>query len=297
MERCKEILNDSVYGINDAKMQIMQIVGQWISNPKSMGNAIGLKGPMGTGKTTLIKNGVSKMLERDFAFITLGGANDGSFLEGHSYTYEGSSYGKIVDILIQCKSNNPIIFFDELDKVSESSKGDEIIGILTHLIDSTQNNEFHDKYFSEINFNLSNCLFIFSYNDESKINPILKDRMYTIETKGYSVKDKIIIAKNFIIPSIEKEMCLKTGDVVLSETAIQYIIEKFTNPEQGVRNLKRNIEIIYSKINLYRFLKPNTTLFDNKIIDIKFPYVLTDTIINDLLPKIIETNTFLHMYS
>jgi ATP-dependent Lon protease len=80
MDKCKNILNESVYGLNDAKMQIMQFVGQLISNPSSMGNAIGLKGPMGTGKTTLIKNGLSKLLGRDFAFITLGGANDGSFL-------------------------------------------------------------------------------------------------------------------------------------------------------------------------------------------------------------------------
>jgi ATP-dependent Lon protease len=103
------------------------------------------------------------MLGRDFAFITLGGANDGSFLVGHSYTYEGSNYGKISDILIQCKSDNPIIFFDELDKVSDSFGGNEIIGILTHLIDSTQNNEFHDKYFSEIDINVSKCLFVFSF--------------------------------------------------------------------------------------------------------------------------------------
>ena len=295
IEKCKDILNNTVYGLNDAKMQIMQIVGQWISNPKSIGNALGLKGPMGTGKTTLISKGVSKMLQRDFAFITLGGASDGSFLEGHSYTYEGSSYGRIVDILIQCKTTNPIIFFDELDKVSESQKGDEIIGILTHLIDSTQNTEFHDKYFSEIHIDLSKCLFIFSYNDENKISPILRDRMYTIETKGYSTKDKIIISKNFIIPAIEKEINIKKGYIIFSDSIIEHIIEQYTKEEQGVRNLKRNLEIIFSKINLYRLLKPNTTLFDNKIINIQFPYTLTKEFIHDILP--IKTNqNFLHMY-
>jgi len=297
MNNCKDILNESVYGLNDAKMQIMQIVGQWISNPKSIGNAIGIKGPMGTGKTTLIKTGMSKMLNRDFAFITLGGANDGSFLEGHSYTYEGSHYGKIVDILIQCKSNNPIIFFDELDKVSESSKGDEIIGILTHLIDTTQNSEFHDKYFSEIEINLSKCLFIFSYNDESKINPILKDRMYTIETNGYTNKDKVIIAKKYLIPSIEKEMNLNSGEIIISNDIIENIIENYTKEEKGVRNLKRNIEIILSKLNLYKYLSPNTMIFDNKILDITFPFIITSEIINQLLPKKIISNTFLHMYS
>jgi ATP-dependent Lon protease len=296
MEQCKQILNDSVYGLNDAKMQIMQFVGQLISNPSSIGNAIGLKGPMGTGKTTLIKNGLSKMLGRDFAFITLGGASDGSFLVGHSYTYEGSHYGKISDILIQCKSDNPIIFFDELDKVSDSYRGNEIIGILTHLIDSTQNSEFHDKYFSEVDINVSKCLFVFSFNDESLVNSILKDRMYVIETNGYNNTDKVEICRNFILPSVSKEINL--FDVHLSDSIIQYIIER-TKSEKGVRNLKRNIETIFSKINLYRLLKPNTQLFNNKANIITFPLTITTQIVDELLPKIEENEnkSFLHMYS
>lgn len=294
MDQCKQILNDSVYGLNDAKMQIMQFVGQLISNPSSIGNAIGLKGPMGTGKTTLIKNGLSKMLGRDFAFITLGGANDGSFLVGHSYTYEGSHYGKISDILIQCKSDNPIIFFDELDKVSDSHRGNEIIGILTHLIDSTQNNEFHDKYFSEVDINVSKCLFVFSFNDENLVNSILKDRMYVIETNGYNNMDKIEICRNFILPAVSKEINL--FDVHLSDLIIQYIIER-TKSEKGVRNLKRNIETIFSKINLYRLLKPNTPLFNNKPLIISFPLIITKEIVDQLLPKIEENKSFLNMYS
>jgi len=146
--KCKQILDESVYGMNDAKMQFMQLIGQWINNPESIGNSIALKGPMGTGKTTLLKNGISTLLNREIGFITLGGATDSSYLEGHSYTYEGSTYGKIVDVLIQCKTNNPIIYFDELDKVSDSPKGEEIIGILTHLTDSTQKYKFYCKYFS-----------------------------------------------------------------------------------------------------------------------------------------------------
>ena len=92
----------------------MQIVGQWISNPDSVGNAIAIQGPMVTGKTTLVKEGISKILNRPFAFLALGGATDSSFLEGHSYTYEGSSWGKIVDILLNSKCMNPVIYFYEL---------------------------------------------------------------------------------------------------------------------------------------------------------------------------------------
>jgi ATP-dependent Lon protease len=100
MEASKTTLDTAVYGLNDAKLQIMQMVGQWISNPAAMGSAIAIKGPMGTGKTSLVKEGISKILGRDFAFIALGGATDSSFLEGHSYTYEGSTWGKIVEIII-----------------------------------------------------------------------------------------------------------------------------------------------------------------------------------------------------
>jgi len=237
-------------------------------NPGSIGNAIALKGPMGTGKTTLIKHGISKILNRPFAFITLGGSSDGAFLEGHSYTYEGSTYGKIVDILIQSKVSNPVIFFDELDKVSQSDKGDEIIGILTHLIDSTQNTQFHDKYFSEIDFDLSKCLFVFSYNHEDQVNSILKDRMTTIEIPGYITSDKVSIARDYLIPEMERDYCMK---LEWTESLIELVIDK-TAKESGVRNLKRTLDTIYSKLNLNRILSPdNACIVTQEIVEEWFP--------------------------
>ena len=106
-----------------------------------------------------------------------------------------------------------MIYFDELDKVSDTPKGEEIIGILTHLTDTTQNDKFHDRYFSEIDFDLSKCLFIFSYNDESKINPILKDRMYNIETKGYDANEKVIICNDYLVPKLENELSMEKGSI------------------------------------------------------------------------------------
>ena len=288
MEKSQAILDHAVYGMTDAKVQFMQLVAQWVANPQSIGNAIAIKGPMGTGKTTLIKYGVSKLMNREFAFIPLGGATDSSFLEGHSYTYEGSTYGKIVDILIQCKSSNPVIYFDELDKVSDTPKGEEIIGILTHLTDTTQNDKFHDRYFSEIDFDLSKCLFIFSYNDESKINSILKDRMYNIETKGYDADEKVIICKDYLIPKLEQELNMDKGSIVISDEKIKHIVEKYTHGEKGVRNLKRCLEIIYSKLNLYTMMKPGTTLFGKKIIEnITYPFEVNE----DIIEQIVQTQT------
>jgi ATP-dependent Lon protease len=280
MVNCEAILNDCVYGMNDAKGQIMQLIGKWITNPDSIGTAIGLKGPMGTGKTTLVKYGISKILNRELAFVTLGGSADGTTLKGHSYTYEGSGPGKIADILIQCKTNNPIIFFDELDKVSQTDKGQEIYSVLTHLTDVTQNNQFHDNFFSELDLDLSKCLFIFSYNDESLINPILKDRMYTIEISGYNTPDKINICEKYLIPSIEKDIGINPGDIMISSDILKYIIEK-TKQEDGVRNLKRNLETIYSKLNLFHIMK-HTTIFKN-LIHVTFPFILTTKIIDQLI--------------
>jgi ATP-dependent Lon protease len=235
--------------------------------------------PMGTGKTTLIKEGISKILGREFAFIALGGAGDSSFLEGHSYTYEGSSWGKIVQILIESKCMNPVIYFDELDKISDTPRGEEIVGILTHLTDTSQNSQFHDKYFSEIDFDLSKCLFIFSYNDESKVNSILKDRMYRIQTKGYETKEKVTIARDYILPKIREQVNFTEADVIIPDDTIHYIVsnDSLTKGEAGVRNLKRCLEIIYTKLNLFRLVKPDTdNLFVKEInLKVSFPFTVT----------------------
>ena len=288
MTTAKKTLDDCVYGLNDAKIQIMQMMGQWITNPDSVGSAIAIKGPMGTGKTTLVKEGISKILNRDFEFIALGGNSDASFLEGHSYTYEGSSWGRIIQIIMDSKCMNPVIYFDELDKVSDTPKGEEIIGILTHLTDTTQNSEYHDKYFSDISFDLSRCLFIFSYNDESKINPILRDRMYRIQTKGYDTKEKLIIARKHLLPKIREQVNFKEEEVIIPDETIEHIAnsESLTQKESGVRNLKRCLEIIYTKLNLFRLVKNDNKLFEDDIkLKVEFPFTVTKEHIDVLIKK------------
>ena len=280
IENAKNTLDNCTYGLNDAKLQILQMVGQWIANPNAMGTSIAIHGPPGTGKTTIVKDGISKILGREFAFIALGGAGDSSFLEGHSYTYEGSCWGKIIQILMDSKCMNPVIYFDELDKISETPRGEEITNILVHLTDITQNDEYHDKYFSEVSFRLSQCLFIFSYNDESKINPVLKDRMYRIHTKGYDAKEKVIIARKHLLPKIREQVNFKEGDIEIPDETLNYIItnERLCKGEQGVRNLKRCLEIIHTKLNLFRLIKSDVKLFEKEINlgdEVVFPFVVT----------------------
>lgn len=295
MESAKQTLDTAVYGLNDAKMQIMQMLGQLITNPLAIGTAIAIHGPPGTGKTSLVKEGISKILNRPFAFIALGGATDSSFLEGHSYTYEGSTWGKIVQILIDSKCMNPVIYFDELDKISDTPKGEEIAGILTHLTDTSQNSQFHDKYFSDVNFDLSKCLFIFSYNDETKINPILKDRMYRIQTKGYNQKQKTTIANSYLLPKIREQVSFKQDEIVIPDQTLQYIIDSYCNKEDGVRNLKRCLEIVHTKLNLYRLMRPDSNLFEEDMsLKVEFPFTVTKDVIDKLIKKN-EQNVSLYM--
>jgi hypothetical protein len=248
LEKSKEILDSAVYGHEETKENIVQLIAQWISNPYSSGNVIGIQGPMGNGKTTLVKDGIAKAIKRPFEFISLGGSSDSSYLNGHSYTYEGATWGQIVNVLINSNCMNPVFYFDELDKVSNTPKGEEIINLLIHITDATQNTKFQDRYFSGIDIDLSRAVFIFSYNEISKINPILLDRFIQIKTNGFEVKDKVNIFKQFLYKNISENLGIKT-DVHFSYEIIKFMIEKYTD-EKGVRNLNKIIYAILSKINV-----------------------------------------------
>ena len=250
----KEILNKAVYSQHDAKKEIERIIAQWI-NGEMKGYCFGFEGPPGTGKTTLAKRGISQCLKdengkpREFAFIAIGGSSNASTLEGHSYTYVGSTWGKIVDILMETKCMNPIIYIDELDKISNTENGKEIIGILTHLTDTSQNDNFNDKYFSGVNIDLSRVLFIFSYNDYSLLDPILADRIHRIKFNHLSKKEKIHIIENYILPEILEMVGFNSKSIVFDKGVVEYIITNYTY-EAGVRKLKEKIFEIIREINL-----------------------------------------------
>ena len=246
-------LDDAIYGHRDAKRQVERVIGQWVSGKES-GYCFGFEGPPGVGKTSLARQGLAGCLKnengeaRPFAFIALGGASNGSTLSGHNYTYVGSTWGKIVDVLMETKCMNPIIFIDELDKISNTEHGREIIGILTHLVDYTQNKSFQDKYFTGIDIDLSKVLFIFSYNDPSLIDRILLDRIHRVKFSHLTLEDKLVISKKYIIPELEEKLNIQ-NNVTMTDAVLTHIINNYTR-ESGVRKLKEILFEIYSEINL-----------------------------------------------
>lgn len=271
-----DVLNTTIYGHESTKKQFKCIISQWLSGGLNKGVVIGVQGPPGVGKTSLIKGALAKCLvdfidydldefkitlmeekennPRPFSFISLGGSANGSTLIGHNITYHGATHGDIVKCLKQAKVMNPILFFDELDKISKTENGYEISSVLTHITDPVQNEHFTDRYFTEVPIDLSKAIIVFSYNDSTKIDRILLDRIKQINVDAITLREKIMIAKNFLIPEISKNIGYSKGDIVLTDEQIKSVIIEFTF-EAGVRKLKEKLEEIIRSAHLDRLLK------------------------------------------
>ena len=276
MKRVDKKMSSHVYGHEKTKERIKQIMAKWISNPKSKGNVLGLCGPPGTGKTELLRTLGEKVLDRPFHLISLGGAHDSSFLEGHDYTYIGAHWGRIVECLTKSDCMNPVFFFDELDKVSAEWRGQEITNFLIHLTDPVQNDHFHDKFFGELNFDLSKALFVFSFNRKSKVDHILRDRMEIINVDGYRVNEKMHIVRKHLLPKICEDIGFDLNNLVISDDVISHVVNRYTF-EGGVRRVKEHFTNIVLALNK-RYLSTGLTL----------PYTVpTDEIDNEFLKGVV----------
>ena len=276
----KSKLDNLTYGHTEPKNILLETIANWISNPNSSGRPLGFVGPPGVGKTLLAKS-ISKAMDIPFAEITLGGQNDGELLHGHGYTYSGSQPGLIIKKMVEMGKDRCILYFDELDKTtSKHGNSNEISNILIHLTDPNMNKSFQDRFFQGIDFPLDKVIMIFSYNDSDKIDPILLDRLREIRIKPYTMEDKLLIVRDFIIPELKTQIPIK---ITINDDQIEYIIDNYTN-EAGSRNIKRKIEKIFMTLNL--------ELLTNKI-DLE-NYTLTKDEITRILLKPKSQTTKIH---
>lgn len=245
-------LDKKVHNMDKVKDEIMEFLARKISNPYSKGHVLALCGPPGCAKTVILKS-LAEALELPFYQINFGGLNDVNMLTGHSETYVGSKPGKLVEILTSAGCMNPIIYLDEIDKISEY-KGRDINGILTHLLDEEQNNKFQDNYLSNININLSKALFVIAFNDIDKVDRIVSDRMKIIYIDSPTIEDKVTIASYKMIPDIINTLNIKKDKFInLDNELLRYLIECKVPREEGVRQLRKCLEKLFNKIN-YLFL-------------------------------------------
>lgn len=274
----KNKMDEHIYGNDKCKELIIELVAKWISNPKSIGKCIGLHGPPGVGKT-LFGKALGNILNIPFAQINVGGVDDASILSGHSFTYSNAQPGLIVRKMVQSGSPRCIIFIDEVDKTGIKCGMNEIMNVLIHVTDPNSNENFNDKFFQEVSFPLNKVLFIFSYNDQSKIDKILLDRIEQIDVEQYSVGEKIVIFKKHLLKELLNEINFPEDGIKISDETIEYLIDSYTS-EAGVRSLKRKLEKILLSLNLNKLY--GSGIFEknkNKTV------VIDETLINAILQK------------
>lgn len=286
LENVREKLDQDVYGHNEAKGHIIRALAQWMTSPTSKGVCIGIRGGPGGGKTLLCKS-IAKAIGVPMEFISLGSASGegSSYLVGHGHTYIGSRHGRIVDCLIRANCMNPVICMDELDKVSESARGAEIINTLIHLTDSAQNDHFADVYFTETTFDMSRCVMLFSFNQSDRIDPILLDRMVMIDAPEYDASAKLCIAKQYMIPQILKAYSFRFDDILFSDKILTHLQSVVTS-EGGVRAFRRALDDIVSHLNLERMYDPLVAK----------PIIVTKTMVKKFVYVARTSNTHMSMF-
>lgn len=242
------VMNEVVSGHEDAKNEVCKIVCQAVHGG-TLGGAysIGLEGAPGTGKTYFVRNAMARALDRPMVSFQLGGANDVSYLLGQMYTYEGSKEGRLASGLIESGVCNPILYFDEVDKISESDRGREIASVLIHLIDPSSNTAMRDRYFHGIDLDFSKCLFVFSYNDPSRVNPVLLDRIKRIRVHTPSIEERCAILNAHIVPRIAKRL---NARVHLEKEALEYVVKRGDAQNEGMRGCEKDVDDIMSQAQL-----------------------------------------------
>jgi ATP-dependent Lon protease len=279
--------NKNVYGMQNIKEEILGIFANMLNNDRSKNKIFGMVGASGVGKTMFARS-LSQALDIPMQQLSLGGATNSAYLEGHNFTYSGSEPGMIARGLIDMKYNNGIFFIDEAEKTSKTAHGRELEHALLHIIDFTQNHDFRDKYMPEIPIDLSNCIFILSMNSTKGMDGALISRIPIIHLDGYNIADKVIMI-DYLLPDICVNYGFKTGDITISKKTAQYLIKNVVEEgeiagKSGVRNLKHSLDKIVKMINLQYMSRGKIELSYN-IGEFSTPFEITQKLIDKFVLK------------